>query len=292
MENSFSIKIRGFTLIELLIVIAIIAILASVLLPVFSSAKKRGEGIQCLSNLKQMTLGWQLYTDESNNHYPINSAMGHNDPYVGEDADNPSWVAGALSPTGLNMAGDNDNTNIEKLTGDLYLRFGSIGSYTKRPGLYHCPGDQSSDVISRQPRVRSISMNGWISPGKTNDADSACWSKPFQKFVHPTDFHGISPSGLFVFLDERPDSINDGWFWIPTGGYNNDGSVNMNDLQIADLPAIYHNRCSAFSFADGHVELHHWIDGKTYSLTFYHHAQPVPGNVDAAWLLTHATVHE
>src|ERR1041385_6327140 len=96
---------RGFTLIELLVVIAIIAILAALLLPALTSAKKRAQGIQCIGNLRQLSLGWQLYTDENNQHFPPNAAMGHTHPPVGEDADNPSWVAGGLDPSGSNLAG-------------------------------------------------------------------------------------------------------------------------------------------------------------------------------------------
>lgn len=280
---------RAFTLIELLIVIAIIAILAALMFPVFSRAKQRAQGIQCVSNLRQMTTAWQVYTDENNNHYAPNGCMGHNHLTVGEDGDNPSWVAGMLTVSGLNYGGVDDNTNTAKLVGAAYSRFGSIGDYVKSPGVYHCPGDQSQDFINSQLRVRSISMNGWINPGKTNDCNLQFWDASFKKFTRPADFGTKSPSDIFVFLDERPDSINDGWFWGGTGGYNSDGSVDMDNLQVNDLPAIYHNKCSAFSYADGHADLHHWQDAETYSLAPQSSAA---GNQDAAWLMTHATVPE
>jgi prepilin-type N-terminal cleavage/methylation domain-containing protein len=281
----------GFTLIELLVVIAIIGILAGLLLPVLNSAKKRAQGVQCLSNLRQMTLGWQLYTDENNNRFPPNSAMGHNHPAVGEDNDNPSWVAGVLTVEGNNYAEVDDNVNSAKLVGPAYAGYGSIGGYTKSAGVYRCPGDKSDDFASGLPRVRSISMNGWINPGKTNGSDSPLWSEPFQKFTRPSDFKSKSPSDIFVFLDERSESINDGWLWVVTSGYNSDGTVDMDQLEIADLPAIYHNLSSAFSFADSHCELHHWTESDTYSLE-PEHVQSVPGNNDAAWIMTHATFPE
>src|SRR6266700_6095113 len=61
---------RPFTLIEMLVVIAIIAILAALLLPVLSSAKKRLQRTVCMSNLRQINLGVRMYSDDSRDKAP------------------------------------------------------------------------------------------------------------------------------------------------------------------------------------------------------------------------------
>jgi prepilin-type N-terminal cleavage/methylation domain-containing protein len=263
----------GFTLIELLVVIAIIAILAALLLPVLGKAKIRAQGIQCISNLRQLSLGWQLYTDEFGGRYPPNSSTGTIHPIIGQDAIAPSWVAGELS---LNATPDNTNTAL--LVGSAYAPFGSIGGYIENPGVYHCPGDTSVDSGSGRPRVRSVSMNSWISPGKANEHDSGYWTMPFQKFAHSQDFHGVSPTDIFVFLDENAASIDEGWLYICVTGYNADGTIDESQLNLYNVPATYHNHCSSFSYADGHAEIHRWRGG------------PVLNDDDVIWLMTHATV--
>ncbi len=271
----------AFTLIELLVVIAIIGILASMLLPTLTQAKTKATGVLCMNNMKQMALGWRLYADDFDGRLAPDS----DSPSAGSSAGCPGWVRGWVT---LGSVPDNTNTaNLVDLTRGNDA-FGNIGYYVGDPRLYKCPNDKSKDSGNGMRRVRSVSMNGWIQPGC---GAGGGLSNAYEKYRKQDHFVKKRPEDIWVFLDEREDSINDGWFWVSEAGYLATPDPTL--YRLVDWPGSYHTKSSSFAFADGHTEMHRWSDARTVP-----NIQPgvgiplgvaMPGSVDVQRLQEHST---
>ena len=262
---------------ELLVVIAIMAILAALLLPVLSKAKARAKAIECQNNLTQLQLAWQMYVNDHDDFIPGNNwwqEAGSN----GMARCSLNWMTGWEDAI---LADNPDNTNT-----DLFLnpQWASLGDYTKSAAIYQCP---ASRVMVKEgnglfPLARTVSMNGWM--GYTNRPLDTTF-----RFIRKTTNLGKLPaSDAFVFVDERDDSVDDGFFGVSM----------VNDTMI-ELPANYHGGSGPITFADGHAELHRWLGPDTQfpqqsgvPAENYKFIPVAADDPDLLWFQAHATVPE
>jgi len=292
----------GFTLIELLVVIAIIAIIASILLPVLQQAQQRAQASYCINNMKQLQGGSALYADENNDAFPGNEGQaykgnGTTSSIQGVAPSDPMWVAGWMgtldkqSSASDNPAGDSTNVFMLGVQGNTspndpgITLVGSIGGYVNNAGVYHCPADHTMDPVDRALRVRSCSANGYV--GTTYNeweyANASQIAPNFACFIKYSELRAaLSPSDCFTFLDENPQSINDGFFRVA------ETAPPAQNNAIGDYPAVNHGQATSFAFADGHAELHPWHN------SFLKTTIPgtgTPGS-DSAWVNNHASYYQ
>jgi prepilin-type N-terminal cleavage/methylation domain-containing protein/prepilin-type processing-associated H-X9-DG protein len=233
----------GFTLIELLVVIAIIAILAALLLPVLSKAKRQAQSAICMNNLKQLTLCQHLYVLDNNDFFPPNNPAATFT--VTTNGDSFSYVLMLSWLPDPDAVTEYNPSNI--INGLLF-------KYNTSLPIYHCPSDLSTlQAADGTPlpllRWRSYNMSESVNgnPDPEYSPDIPAWTK-FTAIRHPV------PSGLFVLIDENADTIQDANYGSPPVG-----SPYYEQNIWWDMPSDRHGQGANISFADGHVEHWKWV---------------------------------
>ena len=267
----------GFTLIELLVVIAIIAILAAMLLPSLAKGRLKAQGLQCMSNHRQLGLAWQMYSDDNNERLLYASESWDARTEAG------AWVTGTL---------DFEPDNPINYNPDLTIKRSPMWPYCgNNLSIWRCPSDRSTVLAGGEPkpRVRSMSMNVFM--GGWGGGDGG-WGSPFADYkiyLRMPELSDPGPSRLFVFLDMREDSIDMGNFGTRMAGYPNQPAR----FGFYDLPGYYHHFAAGFSYADGHAEIKRWRDHRTTPPIvpggFVNDQFSSPNNPDVAWLQDRST---
>lgn len=275
---------RAFTLLELMVMLMIIALGLLMLVPALAESRIDGQALRCRNNHRQLLRAWQMYAADFNDLLPAA------DQATATASGRPNWMTGNIDFNAGNPSNYNINQDIVK---------SPLWPYSaSKAEIYRCPADPNYVILAGKiyRRVRTVAMscafgNGaWLN-GAAGDAG------PYRLYSKLSDVR--VPPHTFVFIDEHPNSIDDGEMTVSCAGAQTGDAPTL--ARIIEYPAPFHNGGATLSFADGHVEVHNWIGAMLRTPTSYNQTGliPLPINVSAGdsavdieWLAANTTVEK
>ncbi len=239
---------NGFTLIELLVVIAIIAVLMGILMPSLRAARDQGRRMRCMSNIRNLAMGWYMYQDDNdsrlvNGNVPKYAAFAELSEWF--------WVEPPQDEDGT-YTGDPSPTEQDEIRG---IERGALYPFIKNHEVYRCP----SDWRKRHPG--NATYRSYSIPGNMNGEEHESFEgRSLQKFTQIKN-----ASTKYIFVEEAVQT----WDGGATGQAWNMGSwlLKPTGSSWVDPLCVWHNNRSTLGFADGHAEVHRWVDERTIEMS-------------------------
>ncbi len=255
MKNIHKNSQKAFTLVELLIVIAIIAVLITILAPALQIAKRKASVAVCLTNLRKMSSGWNMYQEDNKGRI-----MSGNDDYSGDSTESngnfAGWIGIPRRKDGIKLIinqTDPPVTDEDEIRG---IELGKLYPYVTEPKAYQCPSNYINiSIYDNTPVFVSYSipdcLYGYASTGTGSQIKKhSAISFPETRYNFVEAFEARNWNARHHFVLGEPWNSNnpnypDGWAWW--------GPVSIN-----------HGDSSDFAFIDGHAERKIWIDPFTF----------------------------
>ncbi len=238
---------KGFTLIELLVVIAIIAVLMAIIMPALNSVKKKAATTVCLSNTKNLSLGWYMYMGDNDGRIMSSEDNGveQNGTYVG-------WCGVPRNANGSllsNTQTDPPVTDADEIRG---IEIGVLYPYVKDADAYHCPADNVRKSLYDGTKV-------FVSYGVPMCLYGYPNSSASQYNTQIKAFSEIkAPATRYVFVEsaETRNWNSSHHFVLGAPEY----TENTQQWGWWGPMAINHGDSSVLGFCDGHSEIRKWRD--------------------------------
>jgi hypothetical protein len=175
------------------------------------TARSKAGFVICREHMRVLSQAWKMYADLSEEQLVGNLDGGGVQQLENRDQ---TWSLGWMSASGGSPSFANTNVALIKMS----PLFPYIGS--QDPDTFRCPSDPSTWSPDGggipQARVRSYSMNGYV--GERGGP----FSDGYQQYRATGDLKDLAPDQHLLFLGERSDSINDGWFALDMAGFDSE----------------------------------------------------------------------